>query len=131
MIEPSFRLLLNSVFCILVRAHTEVTDELGFRGKQIVTLTLVAGAVALVTSLMNAVSLTRFSVSESRSRLELLASTFYHQASRVIRSQTEGDLREALAADASLRAFTEAVVGYSPTILYLAITDTDGRFHRP
>ncbi len=99
---------------------------MGFRGKQIITLTLVAGAVALATSFMNAVSMTRFSVSESRSRLELLASTFYHQASRVIRSQTEGDLREALAADASIRAFTEAVVGYSPTTLYVAITDTEG-----
>jgi PAS domain S-box-containing protein len=97
---------------------------MGFRGKQIATLTLVAGVVALVTSLVNAASLTRLAVDESRNRLELLASTFYHQTSRVIRSRPGENLREILATDPSLRAYAEAVIGYSPTTLYLAITDT-------
>jgi PAS domain S-box-containing protein len=97
---------------------------MGFRGKQIATLTLVAGVVALVTSLMNAALLTRLAVNESMNRLELLASAFYHQTSRVIRSRPGEDLREVLSTDPSLRAYTEAVVGYSPTTLYLAITDT-------
>jgi PAS domain S-box-containing protein len=98
---------------------------MGFRGKQIATLTLVAGVVALVTSLMNAALLTRLAVNESKNRLELLASAFYHQTSRVIRSRPGEDLREVLSTDPSLRAYTEAVVGYSPTTLYLAITDTE------
>jgi sensor histidine kinase regulating citrate/malate metabolism len=98
---------------------------MGFRGKQIVTLTLVAGVVALATSLMNTASLTRLAVSEAKDRLELLASTFYHQTSRVIRSRPGEDLREVLSTDPSLRAHAEAVVGYSPTTLYVAITDTD------
>jgi len=98
----------------------------GIRGKQIATLTLVAGAVALATSLMNAASLARLSALETRGRLELLASTFFHQASRVIREQGGEDLRKALASDPSLRNYAEAIVGYSPTTLYVAITDDRG-----
>lgn len=99
---------------------------MGFRGKLIITLTLVAGAVVLTTSLMYAASLTRLSVAETRNRLDLLASTFYHQVSRVIRSQAGRDLKLVLASDPSLRAYAEAIVGYSPTTLYVAITDTSG-----
>ncbi len=99
---------------------------MGFRGKQIATLTLVAGAVALATSLMNAASLARLSVSETNNRLELLASTFYHQASRIIREPGGDDLRAVLATDASLRNFADAIVGYSPTTLYVTITDPSG-----
>ena len=99
---------------------------MGFREKQIATLTLVAGAVAVATSLVNAASLARLSVSETNNRLELLASTFYHQASRVIREPAGGDLRSVLATDASLRNFADAIVGYSPTTLYVTITDPRG-----
>ncbi len=99
---------------------------MGFRGKQIATLTLVAGAVALATSLVNAASLARLSVSETSNRLELLASTFYHQVSRIIREHPGDDLRAVLANDPSLRNFADAIVGYSPTTLYVTITDPRG-----
>ena len=99
---------------------------MGFRGKQIATLTLVAGAVALATSLMNAASLARLGVSEIQSRAELLAQTLYHQASRIIREQRGEDIRTALRSDAALRSEVEAMVGYSPTTLYVAIADELG-----
>lgn len=99
---------------------------MGFRGKQIVTLTLVAGVVAASTSLMNAAALARISIVEMRSRAELLAETLYHQASRVIREHPGAGLREVLASDASLRSYAEAVVGYAPTTLFVAITDQEG-----
>jgi signal transduction histidine kinase len=98
----------------------------GFRGKQIATLTLVAGAVALATSLMNAASLARLGVVEIQSRAALVAQTLYHQAGRVIRQQGGEDIRTAIGSDASLRNYVEAVVGYSPTTLYVAITDNEG-----
>jgi PAS domain S-box-containing protein len=98
----------------------------GFRGKQIVTLTLVAGVVAASTSLMNAAALARISLAEMRSRAELLAETLYHQASRVIREHPADEIREVLAKDGSLRSYAEAVVGYAPTTLFVAITDRDG-----
>ncbi len=99
---------------------------MGFRGKQIATITLVAGAVALATSFMNAVSLTRVSVSETKNSLQLLGSTFYHQVSRVIRSHPGEDLEVLLSLEPSLRAYADAIVGYSPTTLYVAITDKYG-----
>jgi PAS domain S-box-containing protein len=98
----------------------------GFRGKQIATLTLVAGAVALATSLMNATALARLGVAEIQSRAELLAQTLYHQASRVIREQAGQDIRTALRSNAALRSEVDAMVGYSPTTLYVAITDALG-----
>ena len=82
---------------------------MGFRGKQIATLTLVAGAVALATSLMNAASLARLGVSEIQSRAELLAQTLYHQASQIIREQRGEDIRTALRSDAALRSEVEAI----------------------
>jgi PAS domain S-box-containing protein len=99
----------------------------GFRGKQIATLTLVAAAVAVATSVVNLVALARATVSETRSRAELLAETFYHQASRVIRQHGREGVAEALSEDASLTSYAEGVVGYSATIMYVAITDRSER----
>ena len=99
---------------------------MGFRGKQIATLTLVAGAVALATSLMNATALTRLGVAEIQSRAELLAQTLYYQASRVIREPAGEDIRTALRSNEALRSDVDAMVGYSPTTLYVAITDALG-----
>ena len=99
---------------------------MGFRGKQIVTLTLVAGVVAASTSLMNAAALARISLVEMRGRAVLLAETLYHQASRVLREHPGADLRQVLATDASLRSYAEAVVGYAPTTLFVAIADPRG-----
>lgn len=99
---------------------------MGIRAKQILTLTLVAAAVAVATSLVNLASLARVTVAEASSRAELLAETFYHQASRVIRQHRRDALRDALSKDPSLATYAEGVVGYSATIMYLAITDRDG-----
>jgi PAS domain S-box-containing protein len=95
----------------------------GFRGKQIATLTLVAAAVALATSVVNLAALARSSLDEARSRGELLAETLYHQASRVIRQHGRDGTEDAISSDPSLASYAEGVVGYSPTIMYVAITN--------
>jgi PAS domain S-box-containing protein len=100
---------------------------MGFRGKQIATLTLVAAAVALATSVVNLTSLARLAVTEDRTRAELLAETLYHQASRVIRLHGRDGIGEVLSTDASLASYAEGVVGYSPTIMYVAVTDLEER----
>ncbi len=100
---------------------------MGFRGKQIATLTLVAAAVALATSLVNLAALARLTVDETRSRAELLAETLYHQAARVIRQHGREEIEEALSSDPSLASYAEGVVGYSPTIMYVAITERGNR----
>lgn len=105
--------------------------RVGFRGKQIATITLVAAAVALATSLMNAAAMTRLAVREARGRAELLAQTLYHQAREPIREKQGPELHSALASAPSLRSYAQAVVGYSEIILYLAIVDESGQviFH--
>ena len=99
---------------------------MGFRGKQITTLTLVAATVALATSIVNLSALARLTIAETRSRAELLAETLYHQASRVIRQHGRDGIDEALSTDPSLASYAEGVVGYSPTIMYVVITGAKG-----
>ena len=99
---------------------------MGFRGRQIAALAFVAAAVAVTTSLVSATLLARTKVSEARNGAELIGRALYHQASRVIRRHALEELRGALAEDEGLRSYADAVVGYSPTILYIAIIDTDG-----
>lgn len=96
-----------------------------FRGRQIAALAFVAAAVAAATSLVSAALLTRTMVSDARDGAELIGRALYHQASRVIRQHAIVELRDALAEDEGLRSYADAVVGYSPTILYVAITDAD------
>ena len=99
---------------------------MGFRGKQIASLTLVAATVALTTSLVNLTSLARLTVAEAESRATLLAETMYHQAALVIRRNPRELIRGALAVDDALRNYAEGVVGYSATTMYVAVTDRDG-----
>jgi len=99
---------------------------MGFRRKQVAVMTLVAGAVALATSLINAAVLARVKVAETRTVGEQLASTLYHQASRAIEASWPDDLRTSLGSDPALRTLAEAVIGYSPVTLYAAISDLEG-----
>ena len=99
---------------------------MGFRGKQIASLTLVAATVALTTSLVNLTSLARLTVGETQSRATLLAETMYHQAALVIRHNAREEIRGALTVDDALRNYAEGVVGYTATTMYVAITDRDG-----
>ena len=103
----------------------------GFRGKQIILLTLVAAAVALTTSATNALLLARGRLEQIRAEAVRLGQITYHQASRTIREHKPAELREALGSDPALRDTAQAVVGYSPIVLYVAIVDADDRavFH--
>jgi signal transduction histidine kinase len=98
----------------------------GFRVRQAVTLGLTALAVALATGLISAAILVRLHVLEARDHAELLARTLYHLTSQAIRQHAGEDLRHALATDRSLREYTDAVIGYSPIVLNVAIKDHDG-----
>ena len=104
---------------------------MGFRGKQIATLTLVAAAVALTTSATDAVLLARSRLAQIRAEAVRLGQITYHHASVVIRRSRLADLHAALAHDPTLRESAEAVIGYSPVVVYVAIADRDGRaiFH--
>ena len=59
---------------------------MGFRGKQITTLTLVAATVALATSIVNLSALARLTIAETRSRAELLADNYFHAVQEAVKS---------------------------------------------
>lgn len=99
---------------------------MGFRGKQVASLTLVAATVALATSVVNLTALARLTVAETQSRARLLAETLYHQAALVIRQNPRDEIHVALTANDALRNYAEGVVGYSATTMYVAITDRKG-----
>ena len=99
---------------------------MGFRVRQAVTLGLTAVCVAFATGLISAAILVRLHVLEARDHAELLARTLYHMTSQVVRQHDGDDLRHALANDRSLREYADAVVGYSPIVLNVAVKDVDG-----
>lgn len=86
-----------------------------------------AAAVALTTSVLNAALLARTRLDEARKAAQFVARSLYHQAGRVIRENPAENLQPALTEDPSVRAFADAVVGYSPVTLYVAIVDSRGR----
>ncbi|HKQ61831.1 MAG TPA: ATP-binding protein [Candidatus Polarisedimenticolaceae bacterium] len=99
---------------------------MGFRGKQIATLVLVAAAVALTTSALNAALLARARIEQTQAAARLLGKMLFHQASRLIRDHGDEPLGELLSNDPALRAYADAVVGYSRVVLYVAIVDKQG-----
>jgi PAS domain S-box-containing protein len=99
---------------------------LGLHARQIVALTLVAVAVAAATSVMNASLLVHSRVREIRDAVRLHGQGLYLQTSRSVRGPWGQDRGQALRADTALRNQIDALVGYSPIILYVAVTDTEG-----
>ena len=98
-----------------------------FRTRLVMTLTLVAAAVALATSLANGVLAIRARVADVRDMARLSTREVYGQVDRAIREHWTGDLGSTLATDAALRAQVDALVGNSPSTLYVAVTDADGK----
>jgi len=91
-----------------------------------VVLALTAAAVASASGLISAVILVRLHVLQARDHAELLARTLYHLASHTIRQHPGAEVRQALATDPALREYAEAVIGYSPIVLHVAILDQSG-----
>ncbi len=95
--------------------------RLGIKGKQVLGVTTIVGAVVVVLSLMNLARLAQVSLDESRARAELLANAIYHRAHDVVVDQ--GDRYKLLKTDRGLRSILESSF-YSKNVLYAAITDT-------
>jgi signal transduction histidine kinase len=101
-------------------------STVGFRARQVAALAMTALAVALVTGLINAAILVRVHVLEAQGQADLLARTMYHMASQTMRQVDPAQVRQALAEDPVLRQYSDAVIGYSPIALYVAIKDMSG-----
>jgi signal transduction histidine kinase len=99
--------------------------RLGIKGKQVLGVTIIVGAVVVVLSLMHLARLAQVSLDESRARAELLANAIYHRAREVV-SGDNGDPFQALHADPGLRSILEASL-YDNNVTFAAIADADGK----
>src|SRR2546423_7248470 len=95
--------------------------RLGIKGKQVLGVTSIVGAVVVALSLVSVSRLARVSVEESRARAELLSKAIYHRAREVVAvgSDPYGALRD----DPGLRAILESSL-FAKNVTFAAIVDT-------
>jgi signal transduction histidine kinase len=98
--------------------------RLGIKGKQVLGVTTIVGAVVIVLSLMHLARLARVSLDESRARAELLANAIYHRARQVVTDATT-DPYQTLHADPGLRSILESSL-YDNNVTFAAIVDAQG-----
>ncbi|MBS1818777.1 MAG: PAS domain-containing protein [Acidobacteria bacterium] len=96
--------------------------RLGIKGKQVLGVTTIVGAVVVVVSLMHLAQLAKASLDGSGARAELLASAI---SSRVSSVPIVSDPYEAMHGDAALRSLLEASLN-DPTVTVAAIANLDG-----
>jgi signal transduction histidine kinase len=96
--------------------------RLGIKGKQVLYVTSIVGAVVVVMSLIHVARLARVSLEESKSRAELLANAIYHRAFDVVKGVTPFD---ALRKDPGLRSLLESSL-YADNVTFAALADAQG-----
>jgi len=96
----------------------------GIKGKQVLGVTSIVGAVVVVLSLLHLARLARVSLEESHARAELVADAVYHRAREVVGEGT--DPYKALGGDPGLRSILESSL-YSKNVTFAAIVDAHGR----
>jgi signal transduction histidine kinase len=97
--------------------------RLGIKGKQVLGVTLIVGAVAAGLSLMHLARLARISLDESKSRAELVGKAVFHRAFQAV--QDARDPVQALKNDPGLRSILESSL-YAKNVVFAAIVDTTG-----
>ena len=97
--------------------------RLGIKGKQVLGVTSIVGAVVVVLSLLHLSRLARVSLDESRARAQLLASAIFQRAHGIVDT---GDLVQALRDDPGLRSILESSL-YSKSVMFAAIADVHDR----
>src|SRR5881409_2095363 len=97
--------------------------RIGLKGKQVLAVTSIVGAVVVVLSLMHLARLAQVSLDESRSRADLLANAIFHRAREVVGAAA--DPYQALRADPGLRSILESSL-YSKNVTFAAIVDVNG-----
>ena len=98
--------------------------RLGIKGKQVLGVTSLVGAVVVILSGLHLSRVARVSLDESRSRAELIANAVFHRAFAV-GVGGEPDPYAALRSDPGLRSILESSL-YSKNVTYAAIVDVNG-----
>jgi signal transduction histidine kinase len=97
--------------------------RLGIKGKQVLGVTSIVGAIVVVLSVLHLSRLASVSLEESRSRAELLANAIFQRAHEVVVAGT--DPYAALRADPGLRSILESSA-YSKNVTFAALVNVQG-----
>ena len=97
--------------------------RLGIKGKQVVGVSIIVGAIVVVLSLMHLAALAEISLDESRARADLIAKAIYQRAREVVAGAALP--QDALRADPGLRSILQSSL-YSRNVTYAAIVDASG-----
>ena len=100
--------------------------RLGIKGKQVLGVTSIVGAVVVLLSLLYLAGLARVSLEESRARAELVVNAIFHRAREVASSGADpAAAYQALRQDPGLRSILESSL-YSKNVTFAAIVDVRG-----
>jgi signal transduction histidine kinase len=97
--------------------------HLGIKGKQVLGVTSIVGAVVVLLSVLHLARLASVSLDESSARSELLANAIYHRAQKVVVGGADPLL--SLRDDPGLRSILESSL-YSKNVMYAALADVRG-----
>jgi signal transduction histidine kinase len=97
--------------------------RLGIKGKQVLGVTSIVGAVVVVLSMLHLARLASVSLDETSARAQLLALAVSHRARQV--EVAEANPLASLRADPGLRAILESSF-YSNNVTYAALVDVNG-----
>jgi signal transduction histidine kinase len=97
--------------------------RLGIKGKQVLGVTSIVGAVVVGVSVLHLSRLAYISTEESRARAELLANAIYHRARDLVEDGV--DPFKAVRTDPGLRSVLESSL-YSKNVTFAAIVDEYG-----
>src|SRR6185295_16536055 len=95
--------------------------RLGIKGKQVLGVTAIVGAVVVILSVVQLSQLASVSLDETRARAELLASAIYHRAQKVVVGVGAEPLA-ILRDDPGLRSILESTL-YSRNVTFAALVD--------
>jgi signal transduction histidine kinase len=99
--------------------------RLGIKGKQVLGVTSLVGAVVVILSVLHLSRVASVSLDESAARADLIANAVFHRAFAVV-GGTTADPYAALRADPGLRSILEASLAYSKNVTYAALVDVNG-----
>ncbi|HJZ77287.1 MAG TPA: ATP-binding protein [Vicinamibacterales bacterium] len=99
--------------------------RLGIKGKQVLGVTSLVGAVVVILSVLHLSRVASVSLDESAARADLIANAVFHRAFAVVDGTTV-DPYAALRADPGLRSILEASLAYSKNVTYAALADVNG-----
>ncbi len=97
--------------------------RLGIKGKQVLGVTSIVGAVVVSLSVVNLARLASVSFDESQARADLLAKAILHRGNMIV--SPAASPFDTLRNDNGLRSIIESSL-YSKNVTYAAITDTHG-----